>query len=132
MRESTFAKKLLLWIPERFGMAVRLFRNNSGMAWTGDVTRLADGSLHIVNPRPLRAGLCEGSSDYIGWRSLIITQEMVGRKIAQFVAVETKKDGNAKRSKEQVNFVATVNDDGGVGVFASNNQEVEMALNGED
>lgn len=131
MSESTFAKQLLLWLSVRF-KSVRVFRNNTGMGWAGEVKRLTDGSIHISNPRPLRAGLCEGSSDYIGWKSVTITPDMVGQRLARFVAIETKRSGSARRSPAQVNFLNTVKDAGGIGLFASTNEEVEMALNGED
>jgi len=35
-------------------------------------------------------GLQPGSADLIGWRSLVITQDMVGRTVAQFLSVEVK------------------------------------------
>ena len=36
-------------------------------------------------------GLCKGSSDLIGLRSLEITPELVGQRLAQFVALEVKR-----------------------------------------
>jgi hypothetical protein len=38
----------------------------------------------------VRFGLCKGSSDLIGLRSLEITPELVGQRLAQFVALEVK------------------------------------------
>jgi hypothetical protein len=38
----------------------------------------------------VRFGLCKGSSDLIGLRSLEITPELVGLRLAQFVALEVK------------------------------------------
>ena len=57
--------------------AVRLWRNNTG-ALVDQQGRLA------------RFGLCKGSSDLIGLRSLEITPEMAGQRVAQFVALEVK------------------------------------------
>ena len=56
--------------------AVRLWRNNTGA--------LVDRQGRLV-----RFGLCRGSSDLISLRSLEITPELVGQRIAQFVALET-------------------------------------------
>jgi hypothetical protein len=56
---------------------VRLWRNNTGA--------LVDQQWRFV-----RFGLCKGSSDLIGLRSLEITPELVGQRIAQFVALEIK------------------------------------------
>jgi hypothetical protein len=54
---------------------VRLWRNNTGA--------LVDRQGRLV-----RFGLCRGSSDLISLRSLEITPELVGQRIAQFVALE--------------------------------------------
>ena len=55
--------------------ATRLFRNNVAGAWVGQSRRFSraetvvvqPGDVLIRNARPLHAGLCEGSSDLIGW-----------------------------------------------------------------
>ena len=56
--------------------AVRLWRNNTG-------------ALVDQQGRFVRFGLCKGSSDLIGLRSVVVTPKMVGQRIAQFVALET-------------------------------------------
>ena len=65
---------------------IRLWRNNVGV-------------LKDINGRPVRYGLANDSealnktiksSDLIGWRRIVITVEMVGSVIAQFVARECK------------------------------------------
>ena len=82
----------------------RLFRNNVGSAWTGKTQKLADGRMLITNPRPVKFGLCTGSSDLIGWTNIRVTQEMVGKTFPIFTACEVKY-GNGKPSKEQNAFV---------------------------
>lgn len=104
-----------------------LFRNNVGTAWTGDVSRLNDGSILIRNPRPFHAGLCKGSSDLIGWRSITITQDMVGEKIAVFCAVEVK-DGKGRPTKEQIHFINTLIGAGGLGCVAWNVEDAKKGL----
>jgi len=104
-----------------------LFRNNVGTAWTGDVTRLKDGSLLIRNPRPLHAGLCKGSSDLIGWRSITVTPDMVGEKIAVFCAVEVK-DGRGRPTKDQVHFINTLVGAGGLGCVAWSVEDAKKGL----
>ena len=42
-------------------------RANVGQAWTGDVTKLPDGSVLIRNPRPFKTGLPNGFSDVFGF-----------------------------------------------------------------
>jgi len=78
---------------------VRLFRNSVGM-------------LKDKQGRAVFYGLCKGSSDLIGWRSLVVTPDMVGKRIAQFVAIETKAQRGVM-SARQTRFVETVNEHGG-------------------
>ena len=70
-------------------MGWRLFRNNKGV-------------LPDARGVPVRFGLCNEtaalgkrlrSSDLIGIRPVVITQDMVGSTIGQFVAIEVKKRG---------------------------------------
>lgn len=92
--------------------ALKIFRNNVGMGWIGSSKRGKDGTVLITNARPLHAGLCEGSADLIGWKSVEITPEMVGKKVAIFTALEVKALG--KMSKEQINFINAVRQAGGI------------------
>ena len=82
----------------------RLFRNNVGSAWTGKTQKLNDGRLLITNPRPVKFGLCNGSSDLIGWTNTKMTEEMVGKTFPIFTACEVKfgKTKFEKFTQEQV------------------------------
>jgi VRR-NUC domain len=79
-------------------VGARLFRNNTGMGWAGKIVRPHKKMLVEISPsdvlirqaRPLNAGLCEGSSDLIGWTPVTITQSDVGKRVAIFTAVEVK------------------------------------------
>jgi hypothetical protein len=104
-----------------------MFRNNVAVSWVGDVTELKDGSVLIRNARRLHAGLCEGSSDLIGWRSLIITPEMVGERIAVFAALEVKsKTGRATAG--QKNFCERVIEAGGLAGIVKSLDDAKKAL----
>ena len=97
---------------------VRVFRNNVGTGWTGSkIIRNRDGSVTIFDARPLNAGLCKGSSDLIGWRSVEITPDMIGRRVALFLAVEVKGERTQIRP-EQRNFIDRVKADGGLAGIA--------------
>lgn len=99
---------------------VRLFRNNVGTGWTGDALHIARngtvgvkrGDVLIRQARPLHAGLCEGSSDLIGWASVTITPEMAGQTVAVFLAPEVKTD-RGYPSESQRRFLDAVNAAGG-------------------
>lgn len=56
---------------------VVLFRNNVGLFYTKDGT-------------PMRCGLRSGAADLIGWKSVVITQSLVGARLAVFAAIEVK------------------------------------------
>ena len=121
MKESNLSKRILLAVGAV--TPSRLFRNNTGTAWTGKtVKNTRDGGKYIEEPRPLRAGLCVGSSDLIGWTPTEITPEMVGRKLAIFTAVEIKSKGG-KASPEQINFIQQVVKAGGIAGIAYTAEE---------
>lgn len=109
------------------GNDASLFRNNVGTAWTGETSRLKDGSVLIRNPRILHAGLCVGSSDLIGWRTVTITQEMVGQPVAVFSAVEVK-GARGKATDQQVHFINTVIHAGGFAGIARNAEDAKSIL----
>lgn len=95
----------------------RLFRNNVGSAWTGKTQKLADGRMIITNPRPVTFGLCNGSSDLIGWTNVKISQEMVGKTFPIFTACEVKY-GKGRPTKEQTAFVKYINSINGIATIA--------------
>jgi hypothetical protein len=101
----------------------RLFKNAMGMGFVGRVIEEYDDSAgHIVTLKGatrVRFGVQNpGGSDLVGWRPLVITPEMVGMTVAQFVACECKTEGYATASKEQKNFLGQVAAFGGVAVIA--------------
>jgi hypothetical protein len=94
--------------------AVRLWRNNTG-------------ALVDQQGRFVRFGLCKGSSDLIGLRSLEITPELVGQRLAQFVAVEVK-TGQGVLSPEQRAFLMLVQQLGGLAAVCRSVEEAEQLL----
>jgi hypothetical protein len=78
---------------------IRLFRNQTGQY------KLADG-------RVIRSGLIKGSADLIGWKEVVITQDMVGKTVAVFTSVEIK-TAKGKVSPEQQNWYDKVKQAGG-------------------
>lgn len=97
---------------------VRLFRNNVGTGWQGKVAHKGE-QVVITHPRPLHAGLCVGSSDLIGWTTIEITPDMVGKTVPVFTAVEVKAEGG-RTSAEQQNFIRVVRAAGGFAGIAHN------------
>lgn len=82
-----------------------------------DVVKLAR-SIH-----PLLAGLCApGSSDLIGWTTIIVTPDMVGRKLAIFTAVEVKTEDGVV-DPDQYKFIDVVTEAGGFAGVARSPQD---------
>ena len=94
--------------------AVRLWRNNTG-------------ALVDQQGRFVRFGLCKGSSDLIGLRSLEITPELVGLRLAQFVALEVKTAQGVLRPEQQA-FLRLVQQLGGVAAVCRSVEEAEQLL----
>jgi len=94
-----------------------MFRNNVGLA-------------HYPDGARVRYGLIKGSSDWIGWLPVTVTPEMVGRRVAVFVACETKAPSAAGARANQRNFIAQVLDGGGLGFVARGAACVVSAVEG--
>ena len=98
----------------------RLFRNNVGEGWVGkEIWKTIAGGklLSILNPRKILYGLTVGSSDLIGWKSIVITEEMVGQQVAVFWAMEVKKEYDSVKT-DQARFLNAVASAGGIAEIA--------------
>lgn len=93
---------------------VRMFRNSVGMH------RTEDG-------RVIRYGLLPGSGDLIGWRSVVITPDMVGQRFAQFVSIEVKTPKGAVRPDQEL-WAENVRKAGGIAVIARSVDDVKFLL----
>jgi hypothetical protein len=97
----------------------RLFRNNVG-------------ALEDAEGRQVRFGLANDSpqinkrlksSDLVGWRRVVITPDMVGKLIAQFLCREVKRPGwnyaGTDREEAQLTWITLVNSEGGDAAFTT-------------
>lgn len=96
---------------------IKLFRQNVGKLWQGDREKWAGPILTLENPRRVQAGLCKGSSDLIGWRTVRVTPDMVGQELAVFCAIEVKSQ-SGRLTETQANFLKAVQQAGGFAVMA--------------
>lgn len=120
--ESTLLYRLLLRTSE---LGSRIFRNQVGQY------RLARPNCEPCQKygRIIRSGLCVGSSDLIGWTSVMVTPEMVGQRIAVFTAIEAKtQDRRSKPSTEQSAFLRVVQGHGGLACVARSVEDAEALL----
>jgi hypothetical protein len=110
MTESQIQAEILRTIGSRTD--ARLFRNNCGVGWSGQVVSNAGGRITLANARPIRYGLTPGSADLIGWQAVTVTPEMVGRKLAVFSSIEVKA-AHGRLTPEQDNWRRVVSAAGG-------------------
>lgn len=125
MQENQLKNRVLLSLDS----TMRLFRNNVGKGWVGKLTKNTREAITLVAYRPLNSGLCVGSSDLIGWTTVEITPEMVGRKVAVFTALELKTK-KLQATKEQLNFIEQVKLSGGIAGIVRKIEDVQEIKNG--
>jgi len=125
---TTAERDILALIHRRVsGNGRTFFRNNVGTGWQGAKVVQQGGAVTLMQARPLHAGLCVGSSDLIGWTSVQITPEMVGRKVAVFSAIEAKA-AKGRATDEQLRFISAVKAAGGFAGIARSEDEAEALL----
>lgn len=132
MSETTLAHRIMLALTN---LGSRMFRNQVGLAYVGDVTRvkkygaynLAPGDIILRKARTVTTGLCVGSSDLIGWTPKTCTPEMLGTRVAIFTACEVKVEGGRVRP-EQRHFGEQVQKAGGIFSIAHNELEAGDAV----
>jgi len=99
------------------GSPARLWRNNVG--------RLLDQS-----GRPVTFGLCPGSADLVGYRTVTITPDMVGQRIAVFAAVEVKAE-RGRPTPQQTAWLEHVTAAGGLAGIARSVDDARSILDGK-
>jgi hypothetical protein len=121
--ESIILKEVAL---EASRLGLRVFRNETGFFVGWDVVKIALSYLlkgnvsgcisYLKKLRPIRCGLCVGSSDLIGWCPR-----------GRFVAIEVKA-GRGRLSKEQENFINQVCKSGGIGLVCADAKNLQKQL----
>lgn len=120
--ETGILKKIMKLLGGR--RDTRIFRNNIGLAWFGTVLSNEDNILVMKNPRRVTYGLETGTADCVGWHTVTITPEMVGKQVAVFLAIEVKTE-TGRATGEQKNFIAVVQRMGGIAGIARSVDEAD-------
>ena len=97
--ETTLQQQIRLAVGTR--PDARLFRNQC---------------VALPDPRTGRLvtfGLARGSADLIGWRTVVVTPEMVGQRLAVFTSIEVKTATGRLRPEQQA-WLGVVRSAGGV------------------
>jgi VRR-NUC domain len=93
---------------------IRVFRNNVGVA------KFSNGSV-------VKYGLATGSADLIGWKSVIITPDMIGSTVAIFLSVECKAP-KGKLTDKQTAWLEAVRKAGGIAIVARSVGDISHLL----
>lgn len=126
LTESPIARRIWAVMGQ---VRTTIFRTNSGKAWisgAGPAKRMPDGTALVPHARPIALGLvmvngdtAPGLADYCGWTVKTIPPEWVGREVAIFTSVETKRQKNGRISDAQENWAAQVRAAGGIGIIVN-------------
>lgn len=110
---------------------IKLFRNNRGIFWTGTPSGAAGSLITLSHPRRVECGLINGASDLIGWTSITITADMLGKQVAVFTAAEVKPERGGRITDEQKQFISTVRKAGGIsGIVRSSQDALDLVARG--
>lgn len=110
----------------------RLLRNNNGACQTEDGRQIRFG----LGNTSKRVNQQIKSSDLIGITEVVITPEMVGKKVGIFTAIEVKPDGfkvktqyrEGSREWAQENFCQFVRNMGGFAGFATSGKDLKNII----
>lgn len=112
-------------------LGARLFRQQVGMAWIGNVERgpgrfaLGPNDIVIRQARPFHAGV-PGMSDLGGWVPVEVTPDMIGTTVAVVAQVEVKENG--RPTPEQIAWINAVNNAGGRAGIARDEADLRRIL----
>ncbi len=129
MKESNLQNLIRIKLSQ---LGILNFRNNTGMGWAGKAERhyatkritVYNGDVVVRQARPLHSGLCEGSSDIIGIKSVVITEDMIGQTLGVFVACEVKLPKGRISPKQKI-FDTNINKAGGLAGVVRSVDEVD-------
>ena len=113
MSEKEIQSKVLLAVGSR--KDTRLFRNTVGHCET-------------LDGRHIKYGLCPGSADLIGWHTVVVTPDMVGKKVALFLSIEVKAQKGKGPSPEQLNWLRAVSEAGGMSIVVRSPEQAVTFL----
>lgn len=137
MREGS--NQRLIWMAAGALAGVVLFRVNTGRAWVGagPVRALPNGDIVLPSARQVTLGFglingspVVGTADLCGWRSVVITPDMVGCTVAVFTSIECKRPDGGRTTADQRHWADSIKAAGGIAGTASSEEEAKSIVNG--
>jgi len=108
--------------------SVRLWRQNSGMAWQGKIVS-QDHSRLVLSPYRAIKLAPEGTSDLGGGVQVIVTEYMIGRPAFIYTGIEGK-FGKGRVSPEQQQFINMIHAMGGRAGVARSVEDARRIIEG--
>lgn len=108
------------------------FRNNVGLGWVGRMIREIKvpgqerPDVLLRSPHKVKYGLMDGSADLIGWRTITITPDMVGKKVAVFLSPEIKSE-DGQLEPAQRTWLNNVRAAGGIAFVARKPEDIPVS-----
>ena len=92
--------------------------------------RFQCGHFELADGRRITVGV-PGMSDLQGWKSVLVTQDMVGKRVAIYTALEIKTPGHRTkkdRLEKQLAFIETVKSHGGIAAMVDSVDKAKELL----
>jgi hypothetical protein len=118
LKEQSIQNSILATLGANNIYALRI---NSGNFWGGEVKSHDGQYLLLEHPTKIQ-GAPAGTSDIICCKTVIITPEMIGRRIGIFCCLEIKQPGE-KPKKHQENYLAVMRARGAIAGWATSPAE---------
>lgn len=84
---------------------VRLWRNNIGQGYQGQIVKKTLHTITLAQYRHIHFGIPGvGGSDLLGLKSVVITPDMIGQRLAIFAAIEGK-SASGRAGPRQLTFL---------------------------
>lgn len=121
-------------LEELWKLHPNTFRQDVGSGYVGGREYVAKknggipvkkGDRVVINPAVNRFGLDVGSGDRVGWTEVLVSQEMVGKKVAIFTSIEDKSETD-RISVEQIIWLLNVLRAGGIAKVYKELQELSL------
>ena len=123
--EHEIQNEIRVAIGER--QSATIFRANVGQAWAGELDGQKGNKVILKDARRFSTGLPNGFPDLFGFKSVTVTSDMIGTKLAVFVFLEVKTP-RGRASEAQKHMHTFLLDAGAIGGIAKSPEDALALL----
>jgi len=124
VKEQSIQNQILIEMGQNGAYGLRV---NSGSFWGGEILSHDGKMLLLKNPTKI-LGAPKGTSDIIGCKTVLITPQMVGQNIGQFLCFEVKIPGQNAKSHQE-NYLMMMRSRGAITGVVRSPEDVVKILN---